>query len=379
MDHPAATLAPPSDAPALLEPPTPRTSVGTLPFDVVDLILDECLDEDEPDRWDCAKALSLSSRGLRERAQQVLWKEIELPGTSRSWDSGRLRAICTTPRLADMVTTVWWEDWQGDDPPMPDQVLPRVEQLFRACRNILRIHLGTLEARHLPRIFDAIRASESRLTLNRIAIWSPPLPADFRLTEANLLLFLQSIPSLTNLTLKIFVGPPSITSSTLLNLRTCLLAPPTPLPSANELYEPLLHSLNRRTLKHFTTWCMLHLDWLCSPGFSLDTITIFTSPSSPALLLPHLTRLFPFHPNLRHLNLHGRTLLHVPCEDSADLTAFRQILSILPPTLYTLELPFAIDLETIPLQQLLTDMVIPPELPLSLIVVARLTARRVKG
>ncbi|GAA5872690.1 hypothetical protein JCM1840_004490 [Sporobolomyces johnsonii] len=330
-----------------------------LPFDVVDLIVDECLSDYEHDRWDYAKALSLTSRGLRERAQPLLWEQVDLPETSRGWDSQRLRAINTTPRIADMVTRLSWAVSGWDEPPMPDWVLPHVEQLFHACRNISHIYLSDLLAVHFPRVLDAIRASKSRSTLTEIEIFGSGAykPADFRLTEADLQLFLLSFPSLTRFSIDFFVNPPSLASSQLLNLRTCDLNS-YPLPGVDEPlnpYQSLLHSINPRTFKTFRTWCMSHLDWLCHPGFSLNTISLYACPFSPSLLLLHLTRLLPFHPNLHHLAIRPHSTHYTPCKDSTDLIALRQILSILPPTLRTLDLPFAIRAETIPIQQLITD------------------------
>ncbi|GAA5888843.1 hypothetical protein JCM5296_005012 [Sporobolomyces johnsonii] len=332
-----------------------------LPFDVVDLIVDECLSDYEPDRWDHAKALSLTSRGLRERAQPLLWEQIDLPETSRGWDSQRLRAVYTTPRIADMVTRVNWVVSGWDEPPMPDWVLPRVEQLFHACRNISHVRLHSIEAVHLPRVLDAIQASPSRSTLSDIVIISSSTLVNWRFTEADLQLFLLSFPSLTSLFIDFFVKPPSLTSSQLLNLHTCHLhceSSPYSLPGVDEPHNPyqsLLHSINPHTLKEFTTWYMTHLDWLCRPGFSLDAITVYAWPFSPPLLLPHLTRLLPFHPSLQHLHIHPHSDRHAPCEDSADLAALRQILSILPSTLRVLELPISINPATSPIQQLITE------------------------
>ncbi|GAA5888880.1 hypothetical protein JCM5296_005028 [Sporobolomyces johnsonii] len=335
-----------------------------LPFDVVDLIVDECLSDYEPDRWDYAKALSLTSRGLRERAQPLLWEQVDLPRTSRGWDSRRLRAVYTTPRIADMVTRVNWavSGWD-DEPPMPDWVLPHVEQLFRACRSLSYVWLHRVEAVHLPRVLDAIQASPSRSTLSDIELSGGyKSTAALRLTEADLQLFLLSFPSLTSFSIDFAVNLPSLPSSDLLNLRTCRLncsnESPDALPSLDEPHnrcQSLLHSINPRTLKDFAVYYKDHLDWLCRPGFSLDTIALYAFPFSPLLLLPHLTRLLPFHPSLQHLHIHPHSDRHAPCEDSADLAALRQILSILPPTLRVLELPISINPATSPIQQLITE------------------------
>ncbi|GAA5869595.1 hypothetical protein JCM1840_004472 [Sporobolomyces johnsonii] len=354
MDHLAATPAPLSQAPLLRREPTAPLTPA-IPCDVVDLIVDKCLEEDGPDRRHCAQALALTCQALRERAQQALWEQVELPETSRGWYSGRLRAIYTTPKIADMVTSVRWNQWDPFsvrsrrwEPEMPDWVLPRVEQLFRACRNISRVYLRHLKADHLPPILDAIRASESRSILNNIAIRGWYEPDDLRLTEADLQLFLLSFPSLTSFSIDFFVNPPSLTSSNLLNLHTLNLVTD----ERDNQYQSLLDSINPHTLRKVTT---SDIDWLCRPSFSLDTINLDTQVPSPRHQLLQLTRLLPFHPNLRHLDIQPELILDTPCEDSGDLAAFCQILSILPPNLRCLSLPFGIIPEQVPLQQLITD------------------------
>ncbi|GAA5902973.1 hypothetical protein JCM5296_004507 [Sporobolomyces johnsonii] len=356
MDHLTATPAPLSDAPLLhREPTAPLTPA--IPCDIVYLIVDMCLDEDEPDRRHCAQALALTCQTLRERAQQALWEQVELPDTSQGWVSARLRAIYTTPRLADMVTSVRWNRWDQWDafsarrsrwePEMPDWVLPRIEQLFRVCRNISRVYLGNLKPAQLPHVLDAVRASNSRSTLNDIELHSTFPPNNLRLTEADLQRFLLSFPSLTSFTIDFFVNPPSLTSSNLLNLHTLDLVTD----ERDNQYQSLLDSINPHTLREVTT---SDLDWLCRPGFSLDTIWLFTPEVGPPLVLAgQLTRLLPFHPNLRDLDIESE--LWTPREDSGDLAAFCQILSILPPTLRSLCLPFGIIPEHVPIQQLITD------------------------
>ncbi|GAA5892562.1 hypothetical protein JCM5296_006163 [Sporobolomyces johnsonii] len=261
-----------------------------------------------------------------------------------------------------MVKEVWWGDYRWDEPmmPAPDSILPHVEQLFRACRNISRVVLARLEAHHLPRVLDALRASASRSTLSCVEIEGHYEPADLRLTEADLQLFLLSFPSLTSFSIDFLVSPSSLASSKLLNLRKFqFLAYPSDdephKPYPHKPYQSLLHSINPHTMREFVTLCMSHHDWLCHPGFTLDTIHLFITPVTAPVLLPQLTRLLPFHPGLRHLFLIPYYECYTPCEDSADLAALRQIFAILPPTLRSLDLPFAIDLKTIPIQQLISD------------------------
>ncbi|GAA5886111.1 hypothetical protein JCM5296_007092 [Sporobolomyces johnsonii] len=353
MSHPTATPAPPSPTRSLpLERTPPRTPV--LPLDVMDLILDECLSDHALARWDYAKALSLTCRALRERAQPVLWEQIDLPETTRGWDSARLRAIYTTPRIADMVANVCWSIGVLDRT-MPDWVLQRIEELFLACRNISAVHIYHLEAVHFPRVLNAIGASDSRTTINTIEISGAYLLTRHRLTEAVLQLYLLSFPSLANLDIRFFVDPTPLASSELLNLRTFKFLTLPDIAESHTQYLSLLQSINPHTLRVFETSCTSHLDWLCRPGFTLDTLSLVIWPLTPPLLLPQLTRLLPFHPNLHHLKLQRFDAEYVPCEDSADLTALRQIFSILPPTLRSLDLPFEINPETTPIQQLIIN------------------------
>ncbi|GAA5886071.1 hypothetical protein JCM5296_007079 [Sporobolomyces johnsonii] len=210
-----------------------------------------------------------------------------------------------------MVTTVGWTvQWEGEP---PDRVRRRVEEFFLACRNISDVHIAHLEAVHFPLVLNAIGASDSRTTINAISISGLYLPTDDRgLTEADLQLYLLSFPSLTTLSIDFFVDPPSLASSELLNLRKLKFRT---LPTADDSPTPylsLLRSINPHTLKEFKT-------------------------------------------RLRHLKISSHIEPHAPCEDFADLAALRQILSILPPTLRSLKLPFAITPETTPIQQLVTD------------------------
>ncbi|GAA5868422.1 hypothetical protein JCM1840_006990 [Sporobolomyces johnsonii] len=379
MSHPTATPAPPSPARSPPEPTPPRTPV--LPFDVVDLILDECLSDHALGRWDYAKALSLTCRAFRERAQRVLWEDVDLPGATRGWDSARLRAIYTTPRIADMVNNVWWtikHSWDAP-PTLPDSVLLRVEQFFLACRNISDVHISDLEAVQFPRVLNAIGSSDSRFTINTIEISAAYLPNRHRLTEAVLQLYLLSFPSLSSLDIRFFVDPTPLASSELLNLRTFKFLTLPDMAESHTQYLSLLQSINPHTLRVFETSCTSHLDWLCRPGFTLDTLTLFIWPVTPPFLLPQLTRLLPFHPNLRRLKLQRFSAEYAPCEDSADLAALRQIFSILPPTLRSLDLPFEINPEISPIQQLIIDILLNRRVGGLARPAARSTASRIKG
>ncbi|GAA5886062.1 hypothetical protein JCM5296_007077 [Sporobolomyces johnsonii] len=363
MDHPATASTPLSDTHSLHRGPTPLLT-SVLPFDVVDLIVDECLSslgKYDSDRRECAQALSLTCRGLRERAQRALWEDVELGG-GWGWKSGRLRAIYSTPRIADMVTNVRWRECAWDSW-APD--LSRVEELFLACRNISHVHLSGDAVVYFHDVLSALWASESRSTLNKLDVIGftgyRPRESESELTEADLQLFLLSFPSLTSFSINFITYPPTLASSSeLLNLRTCQLEVPypfSPVDEPNKPYQSLLDSINLHTLKVFTTTALSYLDWLCRPDFSLNTISLHGKAfnCAPPLLLPQLTRLLPFHPNLHRLDVRPLREPYTPCEDSADLAALCQILSILPPALRELRLPFAIDPKRIPIQQLISD------------------------